>query len=889
MADEAPKVKIAITAEDTGVASAIKALGDQLKELKTQSKDTKSELADLSGVFDKLIASAVVLKVVEFGKEVFNASVNVERMAQKTGLSAGTLSTFAKAAESSGVSSEQMNVSLGRLATNITKFEEGSSKASIAFKTLNLTQADFKGLSSDEKVRLVTDRLGAMENGLQKAAIAQQLMGRGGQALLPTLNALAGEGFDKVTEAAKRSGQYLTDEMAADAASAAASFAELEGAGKGIATQFEAGLLPALTDVADALTNQVEDNGVSAFKSLGEEAGTVVKTVVLAWQIGANTIGAILLTLYDVVSGQFRILGAAVESLGEAAIDASRGHFADAGKAIASGFHVGVNIAKNEVDDLQSRWTALADVVTKGSVALFPDDASAAARQKAREARFKKGDGSGDDPTDPDTKGNKARLSLAEAALQNELALYKATNAEEESENQISYDRGLESLRNYFAKRKVLAQGEASEHISVLSRQRTAVVATPTDGSDEAELAKKQKIAKLDNDIAVAKVTAATKQNELDAKEEQATLSLKEKQLAFEQQLAAAQGRTFDAGEAHIEIELAKARLFLAQAGESTAQIDQKLASYRSALEQQKAFGDLDKTGKADIAKLDSQKESITLDNSALIAKQKILQAERDELPQLQKIATQMRASAVGPEQTKAAADFSRQVDQIAVGVQKATLNMKQFGNDAGKAIGQDLTTFLGSTITQVHGIGNAFAQLGNSVVGSIQRIVAQLLVQIATEKLLKAITSSQDDGSGGGGSGGGLGSLLGVLGLADGGLVSGPGSATSDSIPARLSDGEFVVQARAVQAIGIDTLSAINRGVRIPSITGLSIPRFAEGGLVQAGGGHGGGGMDLRLGLSLDEGLVLKHLSSKAASKVILQHIANNPKAANKALSRGQ
>jgi len=77
-----------------------------------------------------------------------------------------------------------------------------------------------------------------------------------------------------------------------------------------------------------------------------------------------------------------------------------------------------------------------------------------------------------------------------------------------------------------------------------------------------------------------------------------------------------------------------------------------------------------------------------------------------------------------------------------------------------------------------------------------------------------------------------------------------------------------------------------MNRGLHIPGIRGASLPRFAEGGLV-TGGGYGGA-MDLKLGLGLDQGLVLKHLESKAAGKVILQHISNNPKAAGKALQRG-
>jgi tape measure domain-containing protein len=58
---------------------------------------------------------------------------------------------------------------------------------------------------------------------------------------------------------------------------------------------------------------------------------------------------------------------------------------------------------------------------------------------------------------------------------------------------------------------------------------------------------------------------------------------------------------------------------------------------------------------------------------------------------------------------------------------------------------------------------------------------------------------------------------------FATGGYVSGPGSGTSDSIMARLSNGEFVVNAQATKA-ALPLLRAINAG---------NIPKFAEGGLV--------------------------------------------------------
>lgn len=66
-------------------------------------------------------------------------------------------------------------------------------------------------------------------------------------------------------------------------------------------------------------------------------------------------------------------------------------------------------------------------------------------------------------------------------------------------------------------------------------------------------------------------------------------------------------------------------------------------------------------------------------------------------------------------------------------------------------------------------------------------------------------------------------GSRIGMIAKAGGGYISGPGSATSDSIPALLSNGEYVVKAASVDRYGVGLLDAINAG------------RFATGGHVRA------------------------------------------------------
>ncbi len=69
---------------------------------------------------------------------------------------------------------------------------------------------------------------------------------------------------------------------------------------------------------------------------------------------------------------------------------------------------------------------------------------------------------------------------------------------------------------------------------------------------------------------------------------------------------------------------------------------------------------------------------------------------------------------------------------------------------------------------------------------------------------------------------------------LASGGRVRGPGSTTSDSILAFLSNREFVVNAKAVDFYGSSLFAALN-SMRLPRTLIAAMPKFAEGGKVNA------------------------------------------------------
>jgi hypothetical protein len=144
-----------------------------------------------------------------------------------------------------------------------------------------------------------------------------------------------------------------------------------------------------------------------------------------------------------------------------------------------------------------------------------------------------------------------------------------------------------------------------------------------------------------------------------------------------------------------------------------------------------------------------------------------------------------------------------------------------------GEELGFTFSSAFEDAILRGRELSDVFAGLAEDVA----RIAIRKSI---TEPLGEAVAAAfSAKGGGGGGFGGIFSAITSFFGFADGGYVRGPGSATSDSIPARLSNGEYVIRAEAVRKVGVATLDAIN--------TGGPIRKYASGGYVgQASGAAG-------------------------------------------------
>ena len=153
---------------------------------------------------------------------------------------------------------------------------------------------------------------------------------------------------------------------------------------------------------------------------------------------------------------------------------------------------------------------------------------------------------------------------------------------------------------------------------------------------------------------------------------------------------------------------------------------------------------------------------------------------------------------------------------------------LKNAGNDLEKTFKEGLTEGLQTSIV---GLAKGTMTLREAVL-NLTNTILDAMIRIAAQQLVTQVTSSAGSWWGAIAS-----AFSGVGGHATGGPIRGPGTSTSDSIPARLSDGEWVIQASAVSHYGHAFMDAINNKRLLKRASGgpvsvPPVPSYSEPGL---------------------------------------------------------
>ena len=418
------------------------------------------------------------------------------------------------------------------------------------------------------------------------------------------------------------------------------------------------------------------------------------------------------------------------------------------------------------------------------------------------------------------------------------------------------YKQGLLDLTTYLAARRQAIVAGAQSEVKALQDQITAEEKARTKGMTSAErMASETKVGDLKAQIALKQEQAQQKLDALERIGRDEREKNAEEALKLEAELAAAKGQTGEAGIRAIEAEYAR-RIQLARTPEAKAALLglQGTAMAKARVDDTQKSLDLGQRGlTAKLDQVDALRAQGQLTEEEALQRKMALY--REYVPLLQ---------AAADEQLRLAQLTHNQEDLIkarenANGVEQLKVNLKTLGDQmdwvkttAKDAFEQGLGNLLATLTDQTTSLTDKVLALGQAI--------AQALLQQASMKIASAITTA--------------------IFKADGGYIQGPGTTTSDSIPAMLSDQEYVVRAAAVRKYGVGYLDALN-GMRLPK---GSLPAFADGGLV---GSPAGGGLAalpaprVRVIVVSNEREAMEALmNGPAGEQAVLQHIHRNPDA---------
>jgi TP901 family phage tail tape measure protein len=284
----------AVDKDAAKLAGTAKNLGAKFDEIGQKMQGIGIKVAAVGGV---IVASfgGMIKKTADYGDAMHDLS-------ERTGVAVPILTSLSLAAQKSGTSMDGLARGFRLLANQMQAANTGNKTAAALFDSLGIKVANADGSLRDmNDVMLdVAGRFSGMEDGAQKAALAQDLFGRSGMELIPLLN-LGADGLKREQEEAAKLGLVLSK----DAADAADKFNDnlksLGGAVQGVGIQIGTMLMPAVQNLVIHLTNIIAK--VREWAAAHPGLVTMLGKVALALGILAAAIGPILIALPALIRG----------------------------------------------------------------------------------------------------------------------------------------------------------------------------------------------------------------------------------------------------------------------------------------------------------------------------------------------------------------------------------------------------------------------------------------------------------------------------------------------------------------------------------------------------------------------------------------------------------
>lgn len=627
-----------------------------------------------------------------------------------------------------------------------------------------------------------------------------------------------------------------------------------------------------LVGANDLSWDRVREVMLGALKTIGTAIRTMVNGVIGAFNAVGSVAGITAAFLVERFRNAFSDIGDLAQALGQDVAAAFSGDFSMQSLRAVLGRRLG---------EMRDFGKELAGTVRDAVTRDYVGEAAQAIAGRIRPEQTQPGVFGRPQPLAkpaPDKGVEAAKLALVQAQAEAEFKILKDALDRLARELDAALEDRLISLKDYYAAKTRIEQQEIDAEIRRVQVSLSQQQRLEKTGKDEpARIKAKGEVAKLKSELTVLNHKRADVEVANARKAVQAERELREELAKVRDELLDLTGAaTSQDRRAAIErqyqplIERLRAEGDTEGAATVGRLIDVK-ASAADLAEYERQFNDALSRMRASEESINLQRQSGLLSESQ--ARQQILSLHRQTGQSLDALLPQLEASAtaIGPDAVARVQAWKNEIAQVKLVVDDVAVAIDGAVQDGFAQLFQDIGSGAKSA-------KEVFADFGRSVLQTINRIASQKLAEALFGSLM---------GGGTAGSAGGLGALISsFFGFASGGYVTGPGTSTSDSIPARLSHGEYVVNARAVSRLGVSFLDAINGLSAGPRIQGGRLA-FAAGGLVPEAPAQSATNQNIRIVNVIDPAMAADYLNSSAGERTVMNLIQRNAASVRNILGR--
>lgn len=247
-------------------------IGGYIAPIDKAKRKTKEATDDISGYWKNVglaaasAGAAYVAGLAVLVKGSIDAADELSKTSQIVGVAVEDLSGLNHAADLSGVSLDELSASLNKLNKVNAQAYDGTGKGAKAYDALGISVKNADGTLKDnyQLMNEIADAFSKMEDGAQKSALAQDLLGKSGAKLIPLLNG-GSKGIADFRAEAERLGLVIDEKTAKASEEFNDNLSRLQSVATGLGNKLARDIVPVLAEFTSTLADPDTQEGLVDF------------------------------------------------------------------------------------------------------------------------------------------------------------------------------------------------------------------------------------------------------------------------------------------------------------------------------------------------------------------------------------------------------------------------------------------------------------------------------------------------------------------------------------------------------------------------------------------------------------------------------------------------